>query len=1062
MIGQFDPVYSTNNIWWDEEFGECLTLHLENMKEDIANTDSAITNLQTLIGNTSIESQIHVAVSDKADINHEHSNYATTTHTHSEYAVVDHEHNDYALSTHTHTGFANNTHNHPEYALIDNVSDLEDKVGNTSVSEQISTAMLTKADTDHTHAEYANANHEHSEYALSEHIHSNYALTSYVNEIQEQIGNASVAEQISSAVSTKANVNHVHEEYSIVEHNHDEDYALINHIHNNYVTVPSFDELSATVSNKANVSHNHNDVYYTETEINSKLEVKSDITHNHDGVYDISGAATNALISANAYTDSKIDALVGEGASTTLDTIGEISSAIEDNQDAIDILNSAIANKANATDLTSHTNNTTVHITSTERSNWNVAKTHADTVHAPSNAEPNQNAFSNVKVGTTTISADSKTDTLTFVAGSNVALTPNEDGDSITINAIDTVYTLPSAGSSLGGVKTGGDVTISNGVITVNDDSHNHVISNIDNLQSTLDAKANANDLTTHTSNKSNPHGVTLAQLGVTATASELNYVDGVTSNIQTQLNEKSNTNHTHNYAGSSSAGGSATSANKLATARTLTIGNTGKTFDGSANVSWNLSEIGAVNKTGDTMTGSLALITNTGNAPLIIKRLSEDKESTKIYQNDNGLVFDVLNDETSAGLYFNFSATDTEGGNEGVGANSNTASLVSNTSGTVMTATTFKGALNGNASSATKLTTSAGSTTQPVYFSDGKPVACTYTLGKSVPSDAVFTDTNTHYTSKNVVGGTSATSNTTSALTNGNVYLNSVENGAVTSSHKISGSGATTVTTDASGNIIISSTDTNTNTTYSAGTGISLSGTTFSNSGVRSISTGSSNGTISVNTNGTSANVAVKGLGSAAYTASSAYLGSSGDQTLTNGSFIIPDASTSCSYRATRTIDSVVSQADLYISENGNPRLRFNSGGSTVNYLSLQGDSTVLGKPLAIGSGGTGATTVASARDNLGIACTSLYSGSLSSGSCTFTYGSHKAYLIVGKPSSSSYGIVSLYVPASYITSSKTMQLADNLYYMLFDISGSGTTGKITVGTNNNSGTIMKVYGIN
>ena len=61
-------------------------------------------------------------------------------------------------------------------------------------------------------------------------------------------------------------------------------------------------------------------------------------------------------------------------------------------------------------------------------------------------------------------------------------------------------------------------------------------------------------------------------------------------------------------------------------------------------------------------------------------------------------------------------------------------------------------------------------------------------------------------------------------------------------------------------------------NTTYSAGTGISLSGTTFSNSGVRGITTGSTNGTISVNTNGTSADVPVKGLGSAAYTASTAY----------------------------------------------------------------------------------------------------------------------------------------------------------------------------------------------
>lgn len=50
-----------------------------------------------------------------------------------------------------------------------------------------------------------------------------------------------------------------------------------------------------------------------------------------------------------------------------------------------------------------------------------------------------------------------------------------------------------------------------------------------------------------------------------------------------------------------------------------------------------------------------------------------------------------------------------------------------------------------GSANSAVKLdTATSGSATQPVYFSGGKPVACTYTLGKSVPSNAVFTDTNT------------------------------------------------------------------------------------------------------------------------------------------------------------------------------------------------------------------------------------------------------------------------------------------------------------------------------
>ena len=51
---------------------------------------------------------------------------------------------------------------------------------------------------------------------------------------------------------------------------------------------------------------------------------------------------------------------------------------------------------------------------------------------------------------------------------------------------------------------------------------------------------------------------------------------------------------HTHKYAGASSAGGAANSAVKLQTARGVTIGGTKKTFDGSADVSWTLGEIGA------------------------------------------------------------------------------------------------------------------------------------------------------------------------------------------------------------------------------------------------------------------------------------------------------------------------------------------------------------------------------------------------------------------------------------------------------------------------------------
>ena len=53
-----------------------------------------------------------------------------------------------------------------------------------------------------------------------------------------------------------------------------------------------------------------------------------------------------------------------------------------------------------------------------------------------------------------------------------------------------------------------------------------------------------------------------------------------------------------------------------------------------------------------------------------------------------------------------------------------------------------------GSATSAVKLdTTTAGTTNKPVYFADGKPVAISYTIDKSVPSNAVFTDTDTKVT---------------------------------------------------------------------------------------------------------------------------------------------------------------------------------------------------------------------------------------------------------------------------------------------------------------------------
>ena len=59
-------------------------------------------------------------------------------------------------------------------------------------------------------------------------------------------------------------------------------------------------------------------------------------------------------------------------------------------------------------------------------------------------AEVNQNAFSNVKVGNSTITADTKTDTLTLTAGGNITLTPDTTNDAVTIAA-----TVPTKVSEL-------------------------------------------------------------------------------------------------------------------------------------------------------------------------------------------------------------------------------------------------------------------------------------------------------------------------------------------------------------------------------------------------------------------------------------------------------------------------------------------------------------------------------------------------------------------------------------------------------------------------------------
>lgn len=79
-----------------------------------------------------------------------------------------------------------------------------------------------------------------------------------------------------------------------------------------------------------------------------------------------------AMAQANAYTLQKIADLIN-GAPESMDTLKEVADAIAANEDVMAALNAAIGTKASQAELDGHTGNTTLHITATERTNWNGA-----------------------------------------------------------------------------------------------------------------------------------------------------------------------------------------------------------------------------------------------------------------------------------------------------------------------------------------------------------------------------------------------------------------------------------------------------------------------------------------------------------------------------------------------------------------------------------------------------------------------------------------------------------------------------------------------------------------
>jgi hypothetical protein len=140
-----------------------------------------------------------------------------------------------------------------------------------------------------------------------------------------------------------------------------------------------------------------------------------------------------------------------------------------------------------------------------------------DAISLGTTAEVNQNAFSNVAVaGQTTVAADSKTDTLTLVAGTGISITTDASTDSVTIT------------NSSTGANAFGNVAVS-GQTTVAADSNSDTITLVGTGGTTITTDA-VNDTVTIDSVSLDNNDVTITSLRTIDLNDEsLNIVDGAT-----------------------------------------------------------------------------------------------------------------------------------------------------------------------------------------------------------------------------------------------------------------------------------------------------------------------------------------------------------------------------------------------------------------------------------------------------------------------------------------------------------------------------------------------------
>lgn len=144
--------------------------------------------------------------------------------------------------------------------------------------------------------------------------------------------------------------------------------------------------------------------------------------------------------------------------------------------------------------------------------------------------EVNQNAFSNVKVGSTTIAADTKTDTLELAAGTGITLTPDATTDKVTIKVTDNTYADKS--HNHGNLTNDGKIGATAGkVITT---STNGTLVASDTISADNVPSLNASKINAGTFDVARIPNITLSKVTDSGTAAAANVATGAIADAST------------------------------------------------------------------------------------------------------------------------------------------------------------------------------------------------------------------------------------------------------------------------------------------------------------------------------------------------------------------------------------------------------------------------------------------------------------------------------------------------------------------------------------------------